>query len=151
MLEVWHIWVIAGLVLWIVEIFTPEFVAGVFGAACLIAAPFAAAGLSFKIQLFVFGVATAVMSLGIRPLILKNFYRAQAKIKTNVDALVGQAGLVVEAIDPAAGTGRAKIGGETWRAVTRDETQVKVGEKVTVVAVEGCTVVVHAAPQTERK
>jgi len=36
MLEPWHIWVIAGLLLWIIEIFTPGFVAGVFGTAALL-------------------------------------------------------------------------------------------------------------------
>ena len=118
MLELWHIWIIAGLVLWIVEIFTPGFVVGVFGAACLIVAPFAGAGIPFKMQLLVFGIATAVMSLTVRPLILKHFYGREAKVKTNVDALVGKSGMVMEVIDNASGTGRARIGGEVWRAVT---------------------------------
>jgi hypothetical protein len=40
MLELWHLWVIAGLALFIIEIFTPGFVMGVFGVACLVVAPF---------------------------------------------------------------------------------------------------------------
>jgi membrane protein implicated in regulation of membrane protease activity len=151
MLELWHIWVIAGLVLWIVEIFTPGFVAGVFGTACLIVAPFAGTDFTFKAQLLVFGIATAVMSLGIRPLVLKHFCRAEAKISTNVDALIGKAGLVTETIDHASGTGRVKIGGEVWRAITPDESRVDVGVKVAVRAVEGCKVVVEITSNTERK
>lgn len=72
MLEPWHIWVIAGLLLWIIEIFTPGFVAGVFGTACLITAFFAWLGLSYLIQLLVFAIVTGAMTLGIRPIVLKH-------------------------------------------------------------------------------
>ena len=144
MIEVWHMWVIAGLVLWIVEIFTPGFVAGVFGTACFIVAPFAGADVSFNMQLLVFGIATAVMALGIRPLILKHFYGREAKIKTNVDALVGKSGLVTEVIDHTSESGMAKIEGEVWRAVTADDSQIEVGQKVTVREIDGIKVVVEA-------
>lgn len=99
MLEVGHIWIIAGLVLWIVEIFTPGFVVTVFSAACLIVAPIASASIHFKMQLLVFGIATAVISLTIRHLVLRHFYGRESKIKTNVDALVGESGIVTELID----------------------------------------------------
>ncbi len=150
MLEAWHMWVIAGLVLWIIEIFTPGFVLGVFGAACLTVAPFAGANVSFKMQLLIFGIATAIMSLGIRPLILKHFYGREPKIKTNVDALIGKSGLVTEVIDHPRGTGRVKIGGEIWRAITRNESLVEIGQKVTVREVEGNKVVVETVTEKER-
>lgn len=151
MLEVWHIWVIAGLVLWIIEIFTPGFVIGVFGTACLIVAPFAGASVSLKMQLLVFGIASAAMSLGVRPLILKHFYGREAKIKTNVDALVGKDGLVTEVIDHLSRTGRANIGGEDWRAVTPDESRVDIGQKVIVKGIDGCKVIVEVATETGRR
>jgi membrane protein implicated in regulation of membrane protease activity len=144
-LEVWHIWVIIGLLLWIIEIFTPGFVAGVFGTACFIVAPFAAADMSFKIQLLIFGLATAVMSLGVRPLAMKHIYRRGVKVKTNVDALVGEAGIAVEVIDNLSGMGRVKIGGEEWLAVTQDGSPVEAGTKVIVRRVEGCKLVVERA------
>lgn len=144
MFEVWHMWVIAGLVLWLIEIFTPGFVVGVFGTACLIVAPFACADVTFKMQLLVFGIATAAISLGIRPLILRHFYGREANIKTNIDALVGKAGLVTESIDNALETGRAKIGGDVWRAVTSDDSRVEVGQKITVREIEGCKLVVES-------
>jgi membrane protein implicated in regulation of membrane protease activity len=145
MLEVWHMWVIAGLVLWIIEIFTPGFVVGVFGTACLIVAPFVGADVTVKMQLLVFGIATAFLSLGIRPLILKYAYGREAKIKTNVDALVGKSALVTEVIDNASGTGRVRIGGEVWLAVTLDDSRIEIGQKVTVREIDGSKVVVEAA------
>lgn len=150
MLEPLHIWVIAGLMLWIVEIVTPGFVAGVFGVACLMVAPLAAAGFTFKAELLVFGLATAVMSLAIRPLILKYFYRAETEIRTNVHALIGETGLVTEIIDYAYGTGRVKIGGEVWRAITQDRSRVDVGAKVVVRAIEGCKLVVEMSCNAEK-
>ncbi|HOX00877.1 MAG TPA: NfeD family protein [Candidatus Paceibacterota bacterium] len=151
MVEWWHVWVLVGIGLWIAEVFTPGFVAGVIGTACLVVAPFAGAGLSFKVQLFVFGMATLAMAFGVRPRILRHFRLAGPNSQTNVDALIGGDGLVTEAIDPKSGTGQVKIGGENWRAVTPDETRVDVGARVRVRAVEGCKVVVQVAPSTERR
>ncbi len=152
MMEAWHIWVIAGLMLWIIEIFTPGFfVMGVFGTACLVVALVAGAGVSFKLQLLVFGVAVGIMALAIRPFVMKNFYRRNANTKTNVDALVGKSGFVTEDIDHMTGTGRVKIGGEVWRAVTPDDARLTIGQKVTVRELEGCKVIVEAATENKRR
>ena len=145
MLEMWHLWVIAGLALLIVEIFTPGFVIGVFGVACLVVAPFAGGHASLNTQLLVFGIATAAMSLGIRPLIIRYLCRRESMTKTNVDALVGRTGLVTEAVDHASNQGRVRLGGEEWRAVTPDESKIEAGTKVVVKSVEGCKVIVESA------
>ena len=152
MMEAWHIWVITGLVLWIIEIFTPGFfVMGVFGTACLIVTPVAGAGMSFKLQLFVFGVAVGIMALTIRPFVMRHFYRRNAKTKTNVDALIGKSGFVTEDIDHMTGTGRVKIGGEVWRAVTPDDVRLTIGQKVMVRELEGWKVIVEVATENERR
>lgn len=145
MIEVWHLWIIAGLVLWIIEIFTGGFVLGVFGTACLIVAPFAAANLPFKVLLLSFGVSAGGLSLGIRPLVVKHFYRRESDVLTNVDALIGKVCSVTEPIDHSSGTGTVKIDGESWRAVTPDESRIDIGSKVVVRAVEGCKVAVEVA------
>jgi membrane protein implicated in regulation of membrane protease activity len=143
MLEVWHIWVLVGILLWIVEIFTPAFVAGVFGTACLIVAPFAAGDMSLQQQLLLFGLATAVISWKIRPLAMRHIYRHGAKVKTNVEAMVGRIGVAVETVDHPPGSARVKIGGEEWLAVTQDGSPIQVGAKVIVRRIEGCKVVVE--------
>ncbi|MBN2000931.1 NfeD family protein [candidate division KSB1 bacterium] len=150
MLEVWHMWIIAGIVLWIVEIFTPGFVVGVFATACFIVAPFAGSGVSSSMQLLIFGITTGVMFFGIRPLILRYFYSSEAKIKTNVDALIGKSCIVSEAIDNVSDIGRVKIGGEIWRAITQDDSKVDIGQKVIIRKVEGCRVIVELINKNER-
>ncbi len=143
MLQAWHIWVILGILLWIIEIFTPAFVAGVLGTACLIVAPFAAGGLPLTNQLLVLGLATAVLALKIRPLALRYLHRHGAKARTNVEAMVGKPGVIVAALDHPAGATRVKIGGEEWLAVTQDGAPIPVGTKVIIRQVEGCKVVVE--------
>lgn len=147
MLELWHIWIIAGLILWIIEIFTPGFVLGVFGTACLITSPFAWAGFSYVIQFLIFAVAVAVLSLFIRPIVLKHIDRNKGQAKTNIEALIGQSGLVVETIDNIKDTGYIKIYGETWRAISIDDTVINNGEKVRVRDIEGNKLIVEPIPK----
>jgi membrane protein implicated in regulation of membrane protease activity len=146
MFQVWHLWVIAGLALWIIEIFTSGFVIGVFGTACLIAAPFALAGASFTSQLLAFGIATLILFFAIRPFVVKHLYHAEHKARTNVDALIGAIGLVVDPVDHFAGTGSIKIGGEIWSAISLSENDIETGTKVIVRGIEGCKVRIEPAP-----
>jgi membrane protein implicated in regulation of membrane protease activity len=149
MIEAWHLWIVAGVAFWIIEMFTPGFVVGIFGMSCITVAPFSWMGFSLTIQLVVFGVATAILSLFVRPIILKHFCRTGARAATNVDALIGERCRVVEEIDNASGTGRVMIGGEYWRSVTPDDSRVAVGKIVTVREVTGCKVVVGVASSEE--
>jgi membrane protein implicated in regulation of membrane protease activity len=50
---------------------------------------------------------------------------------------------VIETIQPSARAGRVKIGGEDWRAVTDDESNLEVGRKVRIKGIDGNKVVVE--------
>lgn len=139
----WHVWLIAGLVLLIAEIFTTGFAVGVFGIACFAAAIGAAFGLSFEVQLLCFGIASGTIALAIRPLVLRCFASSEVGSSTNVDALIGRSGFVTEEIDPKANTGRLKLAGEEWKAASFDETAIEAGSGVIVRRVEGCTLFVE--------
>lgn len=136
-MEVWHIWVIAAIVLLIAEIFTPGFLLACFGVGCLASGLVSFLGMGFEIQIATFCASALAVFFGIRPFLLKYFYSSADKIETNVDALIGKTGLVSERIDPRTNKGRVIIGGEDWRGVSIDETVIEVGEKITVVRVEG--------------
>lgn len=86
---------------------------------------------------------------GIRPLFLKHFDLSGRGVKTNVDALVGKTAIVSERIDPDTNKGRVIIEGENWRGQSADEAFIEVGEKVTVVRVEGTKLVVR--PYSKRE
>lgn len=143
LLSDWHLWVIAGFVLLIFEIFTPGFVIGIFGLACFASALIAGLGLGLTWQLIGFVIATAVFFFGVRPFFVSHISDREPKAKTNVDALIGQTAQVIEMLDSQAGTGRVKVGGEEWRAKTANEMTVEAGRKVVVRRVEGVTLFVE--------
>lgn len=146
-MELWYIWIIIGLVLLIVEIFTPGFVVATFGIGCLFAAIPAALDLHFLWQLFVFIVASFLAFLFVRPLYMKYLFPEDRQIPTNVDALVGQQALVLEEIDNLKNKGRVKIGGEDWKAVSKDGSVIPSESKVKIVAIDGVKLIVEALPK----
>jgi len=62
--------------------------------------------------------------------------------KTNIESLIGKSALVIKPITPIS-CGQVKIFGEIWRAEAEEE--IKTGEKVKIVAVEGVTLKVIKA------
>lgn len=143
-MEVWHYWVILGVVLWIVEILNyPFFIIGVFGTSSLIAGAFAFAGFDLKAQLIVFCVGTLLVAFGVRPLFNGFRGRRLVKERTNADALIDEIGVVVEEIDEGNGSGVVKIHGETWKAAAVNGQVVPVGERVVIKDLKGCTLFVQ--------
>lgn len=119
-LEVWHIWILLGVLFFIIEIFTPAFVAACLGIGFLFGGLASALELSYAIQLIFFSVGTASSFFLVRPFILKIGYQDADKVKTNADSLVGKKGKVIEEINSAAGTGYVAIDGDQWKAVSID-------------------------------
>lgn len=142
-MEWWHFWIIVGLILLIVEIFTPGFILASFGIAGIFTAIFAAFGFGFKMQLLIFGIFTLIIFFTIRPLLKKYFYRYDDPLRTNVHGLIGRTGKVLEEINNAENHGRVQIGGEDWRARSKNEEVIAAGTLVKVVAIEGATVFVE--------
>jgi membrane protein implicated in regulation of membrane protease activity len=141
-IEPWHAWTFAGIILWIAEVFTSGFILGLFGLACFAAAIASAQDAEFKVQLLVFGGATAALALGIRPLVLRYLSPHRQGTESNVHALIGLSGLVTEKIDNLANSGRVRVGNEEWRATVEDAGVLSEGTRVKVEKVEGCKLVV---------
>ena len=87
----------------------------------------------------IFVVTSVVLLWFTRPLAHK--LREKLPVRTNVDALIGQEGIVVETIDPVANTGRIRVQSDEWRA--RAEQVIEVGSKVRVVGISGTTLLVE--------
>ncbi len=142
-MELWHIWLIAGILLFIFEIFTPGFVLASFAIACVFSGLASLLGYNFKIQIFVFSIITLIVFFTIRPLLCKYFYRFDDPLKTNVDALIGKTARVLEKIQNADNAGRVKIEGEDWKARSESGEVIEEGELVVVKKIEGVTVIVN--------
>ena len=130
----WLIWLSAGIILAILEVFTPGFFIVGIGVSLAITALFSAMGLPFWVQLLVCGVMILIFFLLVRPLVMK-IPHSDSK-KTGTAALMGEEGIVVETITRIEG-GRVKVGGEVWKAKS-DET-IEKDLLVVVTGVEGVT------------
>ena len=130
----WLIWLSAGIILAILEVFTPGFFIVGIGVSLVITALPAALGLPFWVQLLVCGVMILIFFLLVRPLVMK-IPHSDGK-KTGTAALMGEEGIVVETITRVEG-GRVKVGGEVWKAKS-DET-IEKDSLVIVTGVEGVT------------
>jgi len=136
-MSLWHAWVIIGIAFLILEIFTPGFVVACLGLAFLITAIPASMGLDIKWQIVIFCIVNLVIFFFIRPFFLKYLSPNKPESRTNVDALIGKIGVVTQAVDPIAFTGRVNVGGEDWRAISSSDKVINVGEKIVVKKVDG--------------
>ena len=142
-MEIWQIWVIAALVLFIVEIMTSGFAIACLSVGCLLAAIGSALNLSLSWQIGFFALGSFLAFIFIRPLVLKlmNKKTNQNKVTTNMDNLIGRKAVVTEKIE-SDGFGRVKIDGDDWKARLEDEGEAEVGEKVTIVSHESLVLTV---------
>jgi len=141
----WLIWFLAAIVLIVAEMFTPGFWLACLAAGCVAAGlvgliPFA--GLTLETVAF---AATSLASMiGLRPVMLRRFQLGPgAGVRTGVDALLGKRGVVLERLDPVSRQGRVKVEGEDWRGASVDDTPIEVGARITVIQVDGTTLVVE--------
>ena len=96
------------------------------------------------LQIVLFIVVSVVTMILTRPLAIR--YLGPVLKKTNIDAIPGKTGIVVETIVPVEGRGQVKIDSQIWSAKLEDETaQLEKGMTVIVDRIEGVKVVVHAA------
>ncbi len=137
----WHIWAALGIGLFIAEIFTPGFYLASLGTAAFISALFAYFDFSFFSQGFSFLFSAAITFWGCRRF-LAIFENKSKDIPSNTDALVGKMGRVTERISADGTKGRVYVGGEDWRCVSLDETEIKKGEQVEISQIEGNTLYV---------
>ena len=130
----WLIWLSAGIILAILEVFTPGFFIVGIGVSMAITAIPAALGLPLWVQLIVLGVMILIFFLLVRPLVMK-IPHSDSK-KTGTAALMGEEGIVVETITRIEG-GRVKVGGEVWKA--KSDEMIEKDKVVIVTSVEGVT------------
>lgn len=140
-MELWQIWVIAALLLFILEIFTAGFAVACFSIGALAAAVAAALGATILWQVVIFAIGSLIALVVVRPIVIRLFGKKD-HTPTNTDALIGRSGRVSETIDPETGKGRVAIDGDDWKAVSEDGSAIEKGTKVEVVSRESVIITV---------
>ncbi|MDR3328913.1 MAG: NfeD family protein [Prevotellaceae bacterium] len=139
----WHIWMFAAVIFILLEMFTPSFFMACIGIGCAAGGVGALLGGGAMAQLLLFSLGTLAAFLGVRPLVLRYFYKKSASVRTNVDGLAGRTARVSERVDPATGQGRVVIDGDDWKAATDGTAPIEQGEPVVVVKVDSVVLTVR--------
>ena len=111
-----------------------------FAAGALVAMVASLLGAHIWLQVILFIVVSVGCLMALRPLLKK--YITPKKIRTNVDAVIGSQGVVLEKIDNLAGTGRVKLNGMEWTARAENKECIEAGTVVRVERIEGVKVFV---------
>ncbi len=139
----WLAWVMAAGVLAAIELLTMNLVFLMLAAGAAAGAVAALAGGGPVIAVVVAIVMSFAMLGVVRPVAMRHLKQGPG-IRTGISALVGGTGVVVQRVEPHAGT--VKIGGEVWSARPYDEQSViEPGKTVEVLSIEGATAYVHEA------
>lgn len=141
----WALWLAAFLGFAVVEMLTLDLFFIMLGGGALAGLVADLAGADLWLEIVAFCVVSLLMIGVIRPVALKHLRRGPADQRSNVERLIGESALVMEAV--SANGGRVKIGGEVWSA--RSETgSMAPGEHAVVSAIDGATAVVVPEPET---
>lgn len=137
------IWLIAGIVLVLTEIFTLTLVLGMVGLGALAASAVAFAGLGAAGQLVAFAGTSTALLVFARPPVKKALDRGGTTERTDPRVLAGSSAVVVERVSED--TGQVRIHGELWRARPyAGSAPLEAGQPVSVAAVEGATLLVYS-------
>ena len=147
-MDIWLIiWIVLAAVLIISEILTTSFFLLWFGIGSAVAAVIAAVKGPVWLQWVAFVVISAILVAVTRRIA----HRVTRGTPSTVgpDRLLGAPGIVTEAVDNTAGSGRVRVEQDDWRATAESGAPIPEGTQVTVLRVEGTRVIVRPASESE--
>ena len=139
------IWAVLAAVFIVGEIFTAGFFLFPFGVGAALAAVLTFLGAPSWLQWVCFVVVSGVLVL-----LSRRFADRVSKKPPEVmgvDRLIGQIGVVTEALDPLTDAGRVRVKKDHWRADSVDGSEIEKDARVRVVRIEGVHLVVERAEE----
>jgi membrane protein implicated in regulation of membrane protease activity len=138
----YYYWLIAAIVLVIVEICTAGFGALCFAIGAAFSALVSGLGGNLTWQIVVFVVVSLLTFIFLRPVVMRFLDKKSKDVKTNAEAIIGRKGIVSERIDASQHTGRVAIDGDDWKAVSEDGSVIEKGEDVEIIKLDSIIVTV---------
>ena len=130
----WKIWLIISGICLIIESFTLGFFVFWFSIGAIFALITSLFTTNIIIQSTVFVITSTLLLLLTKPLI-KKFVKTPKTKPTNVYSIIGKEGIVLETIESLNGTGKVKVNGELWSAIS--DSNIEKDEKIKVISVNG--------------
>lgn len=138
----YYYWLIAAIVLVIVEICTAGFGALCFALGAAFSALVSGLGGSLTWQILAFVVVSLLTFIFLRPVVVRFLDKKSKDVKTNAEAIIGRKGIVSERIDASQHTGRVAIDGDDWKAVSEDGSVIEKGTDVEIIKLDSIIVTV---------
>ena len=139
---VWIIVLVAGV---FAEAATFSLISIWFALGALAAVIAAALGAGMPVQIAIFLAVSVISLAATRPVIKKIMPKKYTP--TNGELDIGKSAVVIERIDPEAGTGRVRIEGVDWGARSSDGSVIDEGRTV-IIKEKGAAYVTVEAPKT---
>ncbi len=135
------VWLIIFIGLLVFEIVTMGLTTIWFAGGALVAALVSVFEVGVPVQIMVFLVSSVVLLILTRPIAMK--YLNQKVEKTNTERLIGLDTIVIEKIDELHGTGKVRINGIEWSAMSSNANEkFEVDDVVTIKGIQGVKVIV---------
>ena len=130
-----YMWLIAFVLFTVVEFATSMALISIwFAAGSLVALVLSAFDVPLWIQLLVFILVSAILLICTRPIAKKH---AKNNIDTNIKIIIGKTAKVIEDIDNLKATGRVRLDGVDWTAISDTGEIIEKDSHVTVTKIEG--------------
>jgi len=137
------VWLVAGIGLLLVEVFTLSIVLGLLGVAALVTAAIAFLGVGAIGQALAFAGASTALLVFAREPVQRMLNKGDDGRSTDARMLTGSTALVVERVSDD--TGQVRLNGELWRARPyAGGAALEAGRTVSVAGVEGATLLVYS-------
>lgn len=128
----------------VAEIASQQLVSIWFAAGALAAFLAACFGASILVQLVLFAAISVLLLLLTRPILKKIF---SFRIKNTNSQEIGRIAVVIQPIDPVKGTGRVRLDGVDWIAVSQTGEPIPVQRSVRIESIDGSKLFVTALPE----
>ena len=134
------IWLVIVAVMLVIEIFTMELTTIWFSIGALASAIASALGAPLWLQIVLFVVVSLLIMFLVRPFAMRVVNKE--RMKTNIEAVVGEQAVVQESIDNLKEQGKVIFRGVDWMARSIDNNPIPEGELVQIEEVSGVKLVV---------
>jgi len=136
-----YVWIALAVVMVLVEITTVQLVSVWFMVGAICAAVTTIFTDSIVIQLVVF-VGVSLLALVVTRPLVKRLKENRVLLRTNVDRLLGEQGIMLNPVENIHSVGQAKVLGKVW-SVKTDNPPLKEGDTVRVLAIDGVKLIVE--------